>query len=126
MKTTGESGVYLQYAYTRATSLLRKIGPQIPSGPPPDLDEHDRALCLRMADYPRIALNAASLRSPNTLAKYGFDLASAFSTFYDNTPPVVSEPDARIAAWRGGLVAAFRLVLGDILDTLGIPRLERM
>lgn len=126
LRTTGETGVYLQYAYVRASGILRKVGSAEASPPPPDLPDLDRGLCLKMADYPRVMATAADTRSVATVAKYGFDLAAAFSAFYDNTSPVVAEADPVVKAWRTGLVAAFRLVMSDVLDILGIPALEQI
>ena len=128
LRTTGETGVYLVYAYVRAGGIVRKLeaAETRPSEPPADPPGLDRALVLKMAQYPRLLAASADLRSVQVVAKYAFELATAFNAFYDNTPPVVSEPDPALRAWRGGLVAAFRLVMADVLDVLGIPALERL
>lgn len=126
LRTTGETGVYLQYAYVRAAGILRRLEATGPSPAPTPIPGFDRVLVLRMADYPRILATASAERSPSALAKYAFELAASFSTFYDNTDPVVNERDPDLKRWRAGLVSAFHLVLGDILDLLGIPRLERI
>ena len=131
LRTAGETGVYLQYAIVRAGGIVRKVagvsGDSPSAAPPPlELDARDRALILALARYPRALEVAAGERSPQTLAKYAFDLATAFSSFYDNTTPIVQEPDAAVVAWRFGMVHAFRLVLSDVLDVLGIPVLERI
>ena len=131
LRTAGETGVYLQYAIVRAGGIVRKVvgesGRQ--PGPAPltsEPDARDRALVLALARYPRALETAASERSPQILAKYAFELATSFSSFYDNTTPIVHETDPSVAAWRVGLVHAFRLVLSDVLDVLGIPVLERI
>jgi arginyl-tRNA synthetase len=129
LRTTGESGVYLQYAFVRAGGILRKAGGipgSEPGPPPPEVPHLDRALVLKMADYPRILAAAGAGRNVQLLAKYAFELASAFSAFYDNTPPVVNETDSDLRAWRIGVVGALQLVLGDVLDVIGIPTLERI
>jgi arginyl-tRNA synthetase len=126
LRTTGETGVYLQYAYVRANGILRKVGADGPAPACQTLEAHDRQLVLRMADYPRLLAVAASTRSVSTIAKYAFELCAAFNTFYDNTPPVVSETDLELRAWRIGLVSAFRYVAGDVMNLLGIQPLERI
>jgi arginyl-tRNA synthetase len=128
LRTTGETGVYLQYAYVRASGIARKAGvaegePSIPESGIPALD---RALALSMIRYPGVLAAAAQDRSVLTLAKYAFELATAFNAFYDNTTPVVKEEDDSTRAWRIHLVSGFRLVMGDVLDNLGIPRLDRI
>jgi arginyl-tRNA synthetase len=130
LRTTGETGVYLQYAHVRASGILRRLRAAglspAPAPPPRPLPAADRRLALKLADYPRALSTAGEDRSVQVLAKYAFDLAATFSAFYDNTPPVVAEQDAVVRAWRAGLVSAFRLVLGDVLDVLGIPTPERL
>ncbi len=132
LRTTGETGVYLQYALVRASGIARKlaagdaIGPRPSPAPTDGVPDADRALLLRIADYPRVLATAAQQREPLALAKYAFDLAVAFNRFYDNTPPIVAEQDEALRAWRGGLVESFRHVFGDVLDVLGIPVLERL
>ncbi len=131
LRTAGETGVYLQYAIVRAGGILRKnvtneqAAPS-PAPPPDAFDALDRNLVLAIARYPQALESAATERSPQTLAKYAFELATTFNSFYDNTTPIVQEKDEIVAAWRMGLVHAFRLVLSDVLDVLGIPVLERI
>lgn len=127
LRTTGETGVYLQYALVRANGIRRKMGcaPE-PAPAPRPLAELDRNLALRMAAYPAALQTAATTRSVQVLAKYAFDLATAFSAFYDNTPPVVQESDPMVRRWRYGLVGAFALVMADVLRVLGIPAIERL
>jgi arginyl-tRNA synthetase len=126
LRTTGETGVYLQYAFVRASGILKRAGTSASAMAPAEIPEPDRALVLRMADYPRLMATSAVERSPSVLAKFAFELAATFSSFYDNTTPVVAEPDAALKDWRVSLVAAFRGVLGDLLSVLGIPAPEQI
>ena len=130
LRTTGETGVYLQYAHVRACGILRRMAAEgldaAPAPPPDDLPRPDRDLVLSLATYPRVLAAAAAELSAQTVAKYAFELATAFSTFYDNTTPILKEPDPALRAWRSGLVTAARLVLADALGVLGIPALERI
>jgi arginyl-tRNA synthetase len=128
LRTTGETGVYLQYAYVRASGIARKAGAATSTLAAPDggLPDLDRALVLAMARYPSALRSAVEERSILVFAKYAFELATAFNAFYDNTTPVVRESSHSLKNWRLHLVKAFRLLLGDVLDVLGIPRLERL
>lgn len=130
LRTTGETGVYLQYAYVRASGIVRRLAgvdrEARATAAPIEVPMRDRELLLTMSEYPRWLRQAADERSAQPLAKYGFDLATAFNAFYDNTTPVIQETDGELAAWRGGLVAACRLLLGDVLQLLGIEALERI
>ncbi len=130
LRTTGETGVYLQYALVRARGILRRLAEAgvnaVPAPPPPVLGEADRALVLHMLRWPRALATAGDALTAQPVAKFAFDLAAAFSAFYDNTGPIVQETDAGVQAWRAGLVHAFDLLFGDVLDTLGIPALDRI
>ncbi len=128
LRTTGETGVYLQYAYVRSGGIVRKLAGSATSSPPPGtgIPDPDRNLVLAMARYPTVLSTAVADRSVQTVAKYAFDLATAFNAFYDNTTPVVREPEPDLKAWRTGMVGAFRLVMGDVLDVLGIAKLEQI
>ena len=126
LKTTGDSGVYLQYAYARANSILRRVGYQgAPSTETPaELHPSERALLLKLSEYPRLLRAAAERRSPATMTQIAFQLATQFTDFIEHTPPIVREENADLRAFRTGLVAATRQVLGNALSVLGIPALE--
>ncbi len=128
LRTTGETGVYLQYAHVRSSGIARRLDEAdlAPAPLPRPLPLLDRALVLKLTEYPGALHAAGSNRSVLTLAKYAFDLATAFNAFYDNTTPVVQETDQALRAWRAGLVGAFRLVMGDVLDALGIPIVDQI
>ncbi|MCC7018233.1 MAG: arginine--tRNA ligase [Ardenticatenales bacterium] len=130
LRTTGETGVYLQYALVRARGILRRLAEAgvsaAPAPPPPVLADADRALVLHMLRWPRALATAGDALTAQPVAKFAFELAAAFSAFYDNTGPIVQETDAGVQAWRAGLVQAFDLLFGDVLDTLGIPALDRI
>ena len=134
LRTTGETGVYLLYAYVRASGILRRLSNSgdpgavavaaspIPADPP----SLDRTLVLKMAEYPRILAATGQDRTVQGLARYAFELATAFNSFYDNTTPVLQESDADLKAWRITLVVAFRFVMHDVLEVLGIPTVEQI
>ncbi|MFN8424079.1 MAG: hypothetical protein U0470_12125 [Anaerolineae bacterium] len=87
MRTTGESGVYLQYALVTARHPLAgeaEIGCAPGASAFPDLADADRATVLRMLQWPRTLDEGR--RSPLGAAGNGcaFELATAFSAFYDS------------------------------------------
>ncbi len=121
LRTTGDTGVYLQYAHARAAGILRRVpddGAALVV--PPQLEAAERALLHRIDAYRRSLAEAATSLSPSVLTSYAFALASALSDFYEHTPPVVRESDATVRRFRRALVAATRATLGDALRTLGM------
>jgi arginyl-tRNA synthetase len=121
LRTTGDTGVYLQYAHARAAGILRKVaaeeGGVAVHG---ELDPTERALLLRLDAYRSALAEAAAGLSPPVLCTYAFSLASALSDFYEHTPAIVREQDPATRRFRRALVAATRATLADALGTLGI------
>ncbi len=133
----GNTGPYLQYAYARALSILRKAADAIP-GCPADPSEAltwslgrssfaaakeilpaEKAMALQIADFGAKLKAAAAELLPSIVADYAFSLASSFTDFYEAAPVLSAEPEARIR--RVCLVCAFIQVMRNVLDTLGLP-----
>jgi arginyl-tRNA synthetase len=127
LRTTGDTGVYLQYAHARAAGILRKVPddrePPVVHG---DLHPTERALLLRLDAYRSALAEAAQSLSPPVLCTYAFSLASALSDFYEHTPPIVRETDPGVRRFRRALVAATRATLADALTTLGLAAPEKI
>jgi arginyl-tRNA synthetase len=130
LRVTGDTGVYLQYAHARAAGILRKTaadgGDAEPVPVPAGLLPVERALLSRIEAYPRALSESAAALAPNVLTVYAFSLASAFSDFYEHTPPVVREADPVLRRFRRALTAATRATLGDALRTLGMAALDEV
>ena len=121
LRTTGDTGVYLQYAHARASGILRKVphdGGDLQM--PAQLVPEERALLHRIDGHTRALGDTATALSPSVLTAYAYALASALSDFYEHTPAIVREENAQVRRFRRALVAATRVVLADTLGTLGI------
>lgn len=132
LRPNGDTGVYLQYAYARANSILRKLrqaGYDLPETLPslPDQLAQSEWELLRMIDaYPRALADASAALAPSMLAAYVYDLASHFSDFYEHTPPIVKEADAGVKAFRALLVRAAMQTMDNVLRVLGFMPLEQI
>ncbi|MEA2614717.1 MAG: arginyl-tRNA synthetase [Chloroflexota bacterium] len=130
LRVTGDTGVYLQYAHARASGILRRTaadgGGEGPLPVPAGLLPVERALLHRIEAYPRAVAEAAASLAPVVLAVYAFSLASAFSDFYEHTPPIVREEDPDLRRFRRALTAATRATLGDALHTMGMAALDEL
>jgi arginyl-tRNA synthetase len=121
----GNSGPYLQYAYARMRSILRKAAAQDAAPGTIALAEPtERALALALLRYPMAVAEVARSARPHILCDQLYEVAQAFSTFYAACPVLQSEPAVR--ASRLALVALTADVLRAGLDLLGIETLERM
>jgi len=135
LRTTGDTGVYLEYAHARACSILRKAGDialaDVPR--PKRVTPTEEALMRKIEEFPAALGRTADDLSPTTLARYAFDLATAFTDFYENPDPepgprvpFIKIADPELRTYRLALVASFRQVLANALDALGIQPLERI
>ncbi len=122
LSLTGNTAPYLQYAYARIRSILRKAdGAAV--GPVGALAPVERRLLLALAGFEEAVLQVARTR-PHTLCEYLFDLATVFSTFYSEQPVLKAEPAERASRLELCRLTAETLRRG--LDVLGIEVLERM
>jgi arginyl-tRNA synthetase len=132
LRANGDTGVYLQYAYARANSILRRLeesGYTVPErleGLPASLEQSEWELLRHIDAYPRQLAEASAQLAPNTLANYAYDLAAHFSDFYEHTPPIVKEGDEQVKAFRALLVRTALQTLNNVLRVLGFVPLERI
>ncbi|MGH7141592.1 MAG: arginine--tRNA ligase [Minisyncoccia bacterium] len=126
----GDSGPYLQYAHTRAVSILRNASAQ--GVAPVDLRPQGVALTqgsqgdtlLRLISrFPEIVARAANEYEPHHVAQYLTELASNFNSFYAKEK-VLDGTDA--APMKLALVDAVRQTLRNGLWLLGIEAPEEM
>jgi arginyl-tRNA synthetase len=123
---TGNTGPYLQYATARIRSIFHKGGraPAAASGPIVLGEPAERALALRLLGFGRAVTDVAAAAEPHKLAGYLFEVASAFTAFYERCPVLDAEPAIRES--RLALAALTLRVLDTGLDLLGVPVPERM
>jgi arginyl-tRNA synthetase len=126
----GNTATYLQYAYARIQSIFRKGGtlPATIRQQKPDIvltHRAERALGVRVLRLPEVVELAGLELKANILTDYLFDLANAFSTFFEECPVLKAESasrrDSRLALCD---LAAQTLQFG--LDLLGIEVVDRM
>jgi arginyl-tRNA synthetase len=122
----GNTGPYLQYATARIRSIFARanLDPAATSGPIELGTPAERALALRLLGFGRAVADSAATAEPHKLASYLFELASAFTTFYEQCPVLAAEGATRQS--RLALSALTLEVLVTGLGLLGIPVPERM
>ncbi len=149
----GNTGPYLQYATARIRSIFRRAaetgavsarpvsagpvsagtadagtgdaeaaarmaGVAITAGP-------ERALALRLLSFGAMVTQLGETAEPHRLCAYLFDVASLFTTFYEECPVLKAEPES-LRVSRLALSALTLDVLTKGLDLLGVPVPERM
>ncbi len=126
LRTSGDSGVYLQYAHARACGVLQRVAPIPAPQMAPGLQPEERELVKLVGEFPRAVAEAASSLSPSVLAGYTFRLATAFNDLYEHTERLYRVEDPAVRGMRRGLVDATRATLARALDLLGMRPLTRI
>jgi arginyl-tRNA synthetase len=123
---TGNTGPYLQYAAARIRSIFRSaaLDPQRADAHLVITEPAERALALALLDFGDVVVHVGDQLEPHRLCGYLFDLAQAFSVFYEQCP--VLKADSEVRASRLALCAVTLAVLDQGLDLLGIPRPTQM
>ncbi|MGW3650448.1 arginine--tRNA ligase [Streptomyces sp. NPDC000878] len=123
----GDTSVYLQYAYARIQSILRKAGEVRPK-PHPELElaDAERALALHVDGFAETVADSATEYAPHKLAAYLYQLASLFTTFYDKCPVIKPAPPQNIAENRLFLSDMTAKTLHQGMALLGIRTPERL
>jgi arginyl-tRNA synthetase len=122
----GQAAPYIQYAHVRANSILRRIDEPLPgsSFPEYELDPSEVELIDLISRFPGEVQRAAAEFKPLQLTNMAYELARAFSDFYNACPVLRAEPDVR--DFRLRLVDASRQAIANALETLGITAPEVM
>jgi len=126
----GNTGPYLLYALVRIKSIFRKaaergVGAGWETASPSVIAPAEKQLALAILRFPGTLRAVTDLLEPHRMCQYLYELAGAFSAFFENCPVVTAETD-ELRRGRLKLAAITGRVLEDGLHVLGIPTLERM
>jgi arginyl-tRNA synthetase len=123
----GNTAPYLQYAHARIRSIFRRaaVAPDTVREVVPTLDvAEERQLALHVLGLDAAVRETLERWAPHRLCAYLFDLASAFTEFYETCPVLRSEEPLRSS--RLALCDLTARVLERGLELLGIDAPERM
>ncbi|MGV3088793.1 arginine--tRNA ligase [Streptococcus suis] len=120
----GETGPYVQYAYARIQSILRKAD----FTPSADndyklTDAESWDIIKHIQNFSNVVERAGDKFDPSLIAKYAINLAQAFNKYYAHTRILDESPerDSRLA-----LAYATGVVLKEALRLLGVQAPEKM
>ncbi|WP_405870388.1 arginine--tRNA ligase [Streptomyces sp. NBC_00005] len=118
---SGDTSVYLQYAYARIQSILRKAGEARPLAHPElELAPAERALGLHLDQFGETVLEVAAAYEPHKLAGYLYQLASLLTTFYDQCQVISADNPPEVVENRLFLVDLTARTLHRGMALLGI------
>lgn len=129
-KRSNENPVYyVQYAHARISSIFRQAG-ELDLTPADGAElsllkeDTEIALIKKLAAYPEEIARAAAEYAPQRIARYSYELAGAFHSFYNQCRIVGREKP--LASARLALVTATRHVIRHSLGILGVSAPEQM
>ena len=120
----GETGPYVQYAYARIQSILRKANFTPSADATYSLNDPESWEIIKLLqDFARVVKRAAENYDPSLIAKYAINLAQAFNKYYAHTRILDESPerDSRLA-----LSYSTAVVLKEALRLLGVEAPEKM
>ena len=120
----GETGPYIQYAYARIQSILRKADFTPDANADYRLNDAESWEIIKLLqDFNRVVKRAADNYEPSLIAKYAISLAQAFNKYYAHTRILDESPerDSRLA-----LSYSTAVVLKEALRLLGVDAPEKM
>jgi len=123
----GESAPYVQYAYARGRSILKKAGYE------PDnfeytgeITDDEYSIIKQLSMFSYAVMDAAEKNEPFYINRYVTNLAKAFNKFY-NTHPILKEGiSGDVKNYRLMIVKAVTIVIKSALYLLGINTVESM
>ncbi|EHR42427.1 arginine--tRNA ligase [Alishewanella jeotgali] len=123
----GATAPYLQYAYTRVRSILRKAEVADSFQAPIVLTaEQERLLAVKILRFEETLQQVMKDAQPNLLCSYLYELASLFMTFYEACPILRERFNRKVSDSRLMLSILTAKLLRQGLDLLGIEVMERM
>ena len=123
----GKTGSFLLYTIARINSILNKTCYKAQSSFTANsiYTDIERELLIKLALSNEAFINAYNEKAPNIICENAYQLASAFSRFY-NENHIISEKDIiKKSAWLS-LCVATKTMLQKHLDILGIEPVELM
>ncbi|MBL8050843.1 MAG: hypothetical protein JNM46_06440, partial [Anaerolineales bacterium] len=121
----GRTGPYIQNAYVRANSILKKsqVSSQKSDLQPATFDyeltKHEIELIEQISRFPQAVEQAANEYRPLVMASYAYDLANTFHSFY-HAVNVLNTDNEKIKNARLSLVMAAKQTIANALRLLDI------
>jgi arginyl-tRNA synthetase len=120
----GNTAPYLMYAHARPLSILRKAGVTDAQGPIRIEAPQEKALGLELVQLAATLDKTAETLEPHRICGFIYQVATAFSSFYENCDVLKAEEPLRSSRLALCQLTARTLAVG--LDLLGIAAPDQM
>jgi arginyl-tRNA synthetase len=123
----GNTAVYLLYAYVRVRGIFRKSehAERVGSGDVLITEPEERILALALLRFESVVRAVAETLEPHRLCNYLFELAQAYTAFFEACP-VLRAPSPALRQSRLALCELTARTLHTGLGLLGISTVEQM
>lgn len=120
----GYTAPYIEYTLARINSIFKKVRlmPRVPKGYVWNAGE--RELWVKLLRFDTAVARAAESNDPSEVAKYCFELAKGFASYYENNR--VLDDDVRVRGARLALVKQIGATLERGMKLLGLPIIKEM
>ena len=125
----GNTGSFIQYAYARICSVLRKAAEQgiatTAQSKDNALSDAEIELVQQLSTFPAVVRQAGEEYSPSLIANYSYDLVKNYNRFYHDFS-ILKEENTDVRAFRLQLSRNVAKILRQAMSLLGIELPERM
>ncbi len=117
---------YIQYAYARMASILRKRNDyEVKESYPLLVDSKEIELIKHLGELKNVLIDIAKVKEVNILCNYAYKLAQLFHSYY-NDVKVIDENNEELTKERLALIKSCGIVLKTVLNLLGCEAKELM
>ncbi len=117
---------YIQYAYARMSSILKKRSDfEVKENYPLLTNPKEVELIKHLGELKNVLIDIAKVKEVNILCNYAYKLAQLFHSYY-NDNKVIDEENEELTKERLALIKASSIVLHTVLNLLGCEAKESM
>lgn len=122
----GDTAPYVQYAYARANSIIKKAGEVTVEPNFAKINSKEEfELAKTLNEFHKVILIAIDKLEPSVITRYAVDVAKAFNKFY-NSHSVLNVEDEGLKSARLALIKATAQVIKNALSLISVDVVEEM
>ena len=122
---SGNTGPFIQYAYVRIQSILKKVNKHIQIDNSYQLNEKEKEVIKTIYEYPSVIIGSYNELSPALIANYLYDLVRNYNSLYQNHHILNSETKESTSV-RLIISQKTSHIIESACDLLGIDLPDRM
>ena len=122
---TGNTGPFIQYAYVRIQSILKKVNNDRDINKEYILNEKEKEVIKIIHEFPSVINNSYKELSPALIANYLYDLVKSYNSLYQNYHILNSE-SKESSSIRISISIKTSSIIESACDLLGIDLPKKM